>query len=129
MNKATFNLSTFNVKLGKADTAALDLQEYVVGTIVTRADIKKHVVAYVAKKSGVKPHASRKGGEMTFKHNSTEANQVSYLMGLIYNVPKVGKAKQSDPVAKFASAVKSAKAAGLTKAQALRAFELAWKAE
>lgn len=123
-----FNLATFNVLLSNADKATLTLQEYVVASGLTHGEARKHVVAYVSKESGTKPHASRKGGDLTFTKDTPEGNRVAYLMRLIFVVPQVGKAKKADPVAKFASAVKSAKSAGLTKAQALKAFERAWAA-
>ena len=122
-----FDVTKFHGLLAKADSAVLQLQEYVVscpGT--TREFIRAAVVAFVKLETGTTPYASRKGGHLTFKHASKEAKRVDNLLALIYSVPKVGEAKKADPVAKFASAVKAAKAAGLTKAQAVRAFEKAW---
>ena len=122
-----FDVTKFNGLLAQADSAVLQLQEYVVacpGT--TREVIRGHVVAFVAKATGTKPHASRKGGALTFAPKSAEVKRVDYLLTLIYSTGSGKKAKKTDPIAKFASAVKAAKAAGLTKAQAVRAFERAW---
>lgn len=66
-------------------------------------DIRVFAVAYVAEKSGVQPHPSRKGGTLTFKKDSKEDNRVKYLVAVATGAAAAKAAKResskTDPVA------------------------------
>lgn len=65
-------------------------------------DIRVFAVAYVAEKSGVQPHPSRKGGALTFKKDSKEDNRVKYLVAVATGAAAAKAAKRgmgkTDPV-------------------------------
>lgn len=95
--------------------------------------VRASVIEYIQNKFGVTAHKSKSGiyaGTLTFAAGSDAEQCMTHIVRQIQGKPvnAASKAKQADPVAKFASAVKSAKSAGLTKAQALKAFERAWTA-
>ena len=60
-------------------------------------DIRVFAVAYVAEKSDVKPHPSRKGGALTFKKDSTEDNRVKYLVQVATGAAAAKAAKRGAP--------------------------------
>ena len=71
-------------------------------------DIRVFAVAYVAEKSGVQPHPSRKGGALTFKKDSKEDNRVKYLVQVATGAAAAKAAKRgrgkTDPVASLLKA-------------------------
>lgn len=74
-------------------------------TGIVGADIKPFAVAYVAEKSGVAPHTSRNGGELTFTKDTPEHSRVKYLVAVATGAAQAKAAKRSsgkvDMVAKI----------------------------
>ena len=72
---------------------------------IVGADIRPFAVAYVAEQSGIAPHASRKGGELIFTKDTTEANRVKYLVAVATGAAQAKAAKRAsgkvDMVAKI----------------------------
>ena len=98
--------------------------ETLAGAGITGSDIKVYAVIYVASQDGMRqPYPSRKGGELTFTKDSTEANRVRYLVDVATGAAQAKAAKRSsgsvDVVAKLLKAY-----ADLTPAQK-RAFKAA----
>lgn len=99
----TFDQKTFNGFMSSADSATLDLQEYVAKTGADRAVVTDAVTRFVA----VEHRLSFKSGQrgVTFKATGKAFkdadNRRAYLLRLIYNVPrsKTSKRSQTDPVA------------------------------
>ena len=75
---------------------------------IVGGDIRPFAVAYVAEKSGVAPHPSRKGGALTFKKDSKEDSRVKYLVAVATGAAQAKAAKRSsgkvDPVAQLLKA-------------------------
>jgi hypothetical protein len=75
---------------------------------VTGPDIRVFATIYVAEQTGVNPHPSQRGGQLTFKKDTSEYNRVKYLVDVATGVRDARAAKRgsssTDPVAKLLAA-------------------------
>ena len=116
MSKAVKQFIAFNAKayataskvFAQIESASDTWAETLASAGIVGADIKPYAVAYVAEQSGVQPHASRKGGALTFTKDSKEHNRVRYLVDVATGAAQVKAAKRSsgktDAVAKLLAA-------------------------
>ncbi len=77
------------------ETASDKWAETLASAGIVGADIRPFAVAYVAEKSGVAPHASRKGGELTFTKDTKEYSRVKYLVAVATGAAAVKASKRS----------------------------------
>ena len=128
----TFNQPHFASLLRKADSAVLQLQEYVVQSGAARAEVSAAVTLFVASEHKLDTKEGKFG--LTFDAPAKLANKAidrrSYLMALIY---KTGKGapegrNNSDPYATISGAGKRAKKAGISLAKAIAAFTKGYNA-
>jgi hypothetical protein len=77
------------------ETASDKWAETLASAGIVGADIRPFAVAYVAEKSGVVPHPSRKGGALTFTKDTTEYSRVKYLVDVATGAAQLKAAKRS----------------------------------
>ena len=122
----TFNQSHFASLLRKADSAVLQLQEYVVQSGAARAEVSAAVTLFVASEHKLETKEGKFG--LTFDAPAKQANKAidrrSYLMALIYKTGKGAKdgRNNSDPYATITGAGKRAAKAQISRARAIDAF-------
>ena len=96
------NQGQFNTLLHNADSATLALQEYVVESGADRAEVSDAVTRFVAAEQKIGTRKGQRG--LTFnatgKAFKAADNRRTYLMNLIYKVPRSTAAKrnETDPV-------------------------------
>jgi hypothetical protein len=112
------NQQQFNTKLHNADSATLELQEYVAQAMsdgATRADISDAVTRFVAAEHRVPTREGQRG--LTFAASGKAAkaadNRRQYLLRLCFSVPRsgAGKRAETDPVERILKAAKKLTAA------------------
>jgi len=98
----TFDQKAFNGFMSNADSATLDLQEYVAKTGADRAVVTDAVTRFVAVEHRLSVKSGQRGVtfEATGKAFKDADNRRAYLLRLIYNVPrsKTSKRSKTDPV-------------------------------
>ena len=126
MKTTLFAIATFNSLLRSADTAVLQLQEYVVQTGAERTVVMEAVTRFVAAEHKLEVKEGKFG--LTFDAPAKLANKAidrrSYLKALIYKTGKgsVDGRNNSDPYATIVGAGKRARKAGISLAKAIAAF-------
>ena len=127
-----FNTSKFNSLLRNADSAVLQLQEYVAASGAARGEVSAAVTLFVASEHKLDTKEGKFG--LTFDAPAKLANKAidrrSYLMALIYKTGKGAKdgRNNSDPYATITGAGKRAKKAGISLAKAIAAFTKGYNA-
>ena len=103
-----FDQHTFNTKLHNADSSTLELQEYVAESGADRAEVSDAVTRFVATEHRITTRRGQRGltFDATGKVLKAADNRRTYLIRLIYNVPRNTAAKrgETDPVERIIKA-------------------------